>query len=121
MRGHSAGQTLRRDVMPKQAPVIAARYQHLAIRPKYATGSETGVCRFKRRHGFRLEMNLKDPPIHARRVEHRAIHVAGQPQHSGLERNSGRLLELHARISEIASARSSTRWKVGKLGRSYSA
>src|SRR5436190_10011304 len=121
MRGHTANEFFRNGIMPAKRSIVAGGNERISLRQQNAPGGITGVPFLERRDGFGGGKHRVKFSIHAGRVKTGAIRRAGQPEDSGRQVNGFRLLELHARMSSIASARSSTRWKVGKPGNSYSA
>src|SRR3954464_4919927 len=109
MRLNAADQTAVGGVVPAKAAIVARGNQCLAIGQQHATGCEAGVTFSKWLNAIRAGEDFVNAAIHACRVQARTIREAGETQHTSRQRNGSGLFELHARISEIGSARSSTR------------
>src|SRR5262245_51842872 len=121
MRLEPAERTARGQIVPQQPAVISGGDQRLPIGQDNATGSEAGVFRIESRGGTGGGIDFENLAVHAGSIEARFVRGSGEAKSAGRQIDIARFFELHASKSLIGSARSSTRWNVGKPGRSYSA
>src|SRR4051812_43898361 len=121
MCGDLSDRLLRGKVMPLENAVVAGGDQRGSFGDEADAGGIAIVPR-QQLSFARSDIDLIDAAVHAGGVEVGGIGGAIEAEHRRRKLKRFDLLGLgHARISLIAGSLSSTRWNVGRLGRSYSA